>query len=156
MTPIRLAAAEPADPSAKGEIGATEAKPRNRKADVPFHQVIGAGKVMDRNRARLEHAHDLRHGGRVVENVLEDLIAEAEVEGGVLERQPVMAQIEQLQSARNLGRGSFRDVPVLVEIVAPIFEHVDAEGVVATLEQGAHGVADSAAEVENPGAGRKT
>ncbi|HKF11732.1 MAG TPA: hypothetical protein VKB89_23920 [Xanthobacteraceae bacterium] len=156
VTPIRFGATHPCNPGTKREIRAAKAKPRKGKADVSFHQIVWAGKMMHRNRSRFEHADDLRHGGRVIENMLEHLIAEAKVKRAVLEWQPVFLEVQQLKPARDFGWGSFRDVPVFVEVAVPIFEHIDAECLVALLQQAAHRLADPAAEIENFGAGRKT
>src|SRR5262245_27174233 len=84
-----------------------------------------------------------------------DLVAETEVERAVGERQPVIAEIEQIKPARDFGRRHLRDMPVFVEVAAPIFEHVDAKTVITLFEQGAHRITDPAAEIENLGAGRK-
>ena len=86
--------------------------------------------------------------------MFEDLVAETKVERAILERQPIVGRIGQLQPIGDFGRGLVADEPVLVEITVPIFKHVDAVGVVALRKQGAHGRTDAAAEIENCCTGR--
>ena len=154
-TPVRFVPADCRNPSTKREIRAAIAEPRKGKVDVSFHEVIGTGKVVDRDSVWFQYADDLRHYRPIVENMFEDLVAKTEVECTILERQSIVGGISQLQPLGDFGRRFIADKPVLVEITAPIFEHVNAEGIVTLRKQGAHGRTDAATEVENCCTGRK-
>jgi hypothetical protein len=133
----------------KREIRAAVAEPRKGKVDVSFHEVGGAGKVVDRDSIWFQYADDLRHYRLIVENMFEDLVAKTEVERAILERQSIIDGISQLQPIGDFGGRFIADKPVLVEITVPMFEHVNAEGILTLRQQGAHGRTDAASEVEN-------
>jgi len=122
---------------------------------VSFHEVVGTGKVVDRDSVWFQYADDLRHYRLIVENMFEDLVAKTEVERAILERQSIVGGISQHQPIGDFGGRFIADKPVLVEITVSIFEHVNAEGIVTLRQQGAHGRTDAATEVENCCTGRK-
>jgi hypothetical protein len=72
---------------------------------VSFHEVVGSGKVVERESAWFQDADDLRHRRLVVEDMFEDLVAETKVERAILERQPIVGRIGQLQPLRDFGGG---------------------------------------------------
>src|SRR5262249_62114266 len=93
------------------------------------------------------------HRGFVVEHVLEHLIAETEVEGAVRKRQPIVGGVDAIEPRGDFRRRLFLYMPVLIEIAIPVFQHVDAVGVVALRQQDANRGANAAAEIENLCAG---
>ena len=112
-------------------------------------KLLGPGKLWIENSVRFQYADDLRHDRLIVENMFEDLVAKTEVERAILERQSIVGGISQLQPLGDFWGRFIYDKPVFVEITAPIFEHVNAEGIVTLRKQGAHGRTDAATEVEN-------
>jgi hypothetical protein len=118
-TPVRLGAADRRNPGAEGEIGTAEAEPGEGEVNVSFHEVVGSGKVVERESAWFQDADDLRHRRLVVEDMFEDLVAETEVERAILERQPIVGRIGQLQPIGDFSGGLVADEPVLVEITVP-------------------------------------
>ena len=154
-TPVRFVPADCRNPSTKREIRAAVAEPRKGKVDVSFHEVVGTGKVVDRDSVWFQHADDLRHYRLIVENMFEDLVAKTEVERAILERQSIVGGISQPQPIGDFGGGLSPISQYLSKSRSQYSRHVNAEGIVTLRQQGAHGRTDAATEVENCCTGRK-